>query len=161
MTTYLGAPASQAAMLLLTGRPGDWCNRADTSQRWEITGTDPSQLANWTQTAYPAGSALRVTSATSSATPTPSATTDDVYILTALAAAAAFAAPSGTPTQAQRITIRIKDNGTARALTWNAIYRGVGVSLPTTTVVGKTLYLGMSYNSTDTKWDVLAICQES
>lgn len=161
MTTYLGAPASQVAMLLLTGRPGDWCNRSDTSARWEITGADPTQLANWTQTAYPAAAPLRVTSTTSSATPTPSATTDDVYILTALAAAAAFAVPAGSPTQAQRITIRIKDNGTARALTWNAIYRGIGVTLPTTTVISKTLYVGMAFNSTDTKWDVLAIGLEA
>jgi hypothetical protein len=35
------------------------------------------------------------------------------------------------------------------------------VTLPTTTVISKTLYLGMIYNSTDTKWDVVAVAQEA
>jgi len=103
----------------------------------------------------------RVTSTASSATPTPDVSTTDVYILTALAAAAAFAAPTGTPVQGTKLIVRIKDNGTARALTWDAIYRAIGVTLPTTTVISKTLYLGMIYNSTDTKWDCVATAQEA
>ncbi len=103
----------------------------------------------------------KVTSTTSSATPTPDVSTTDQYILTALAADATFGIPTGTPTDGQRLLVRIKDNGTARALGWNAIYRAIGVTLPTTTVVNKTLYVGMIYNSTDTKWDVIAIAQEA
>lgn len=103
----------------------------------------------------------RVTSTASSATPTPNAGTDDMYVLTALAAAASFAIPAGTPTDGQSLVIRIKDNGTARALTWNAIYRAIGTALPTTTVVNKTLYLGFKYNAADTKWDCLAVSQEA
>lgn len=102
----------------------------------------------------------RVTTEASSGTPTPNADSQDVYALTALAAAAALGAPSGTPTNGQGLIVRIKDNGTARALTYNAIYRAVGVELPTTTVVGKTIYLGMIYNAQDTKWDVIAVAQE-
>lgn len=103
----------------------------------------------------------RVTSVASSGTPTPSADTDDQYQLTALAAAAAFQVPAGTPTNGQPLVIRIKDNGTARALTYDAIYRAIGVTLPATTVISKTLYLGMFYNSADTKWDVVAVAQEA
>ena len=103
----------------------------------------------------------RVTSNASSATPTPDADTADVYLLTALAAAAAFEAPTGTPTDGQSLIIRIKDNGTARALSWNAIYRAVGVSLPTSTVISKTHYLGFVYNSADSRWDCLAVSQEA
>lgn len=103
----------------------------------------------------------RVTSTTSSSTPTPNADNEEIYILTALAAAATFGSPTGTPTQGQRLLIRIKDNGTARTLGWNAIYRAVGVTLPTTTVISKTLYVGCVYNSTDTKWDVIAVAQEA
>ncbi len=103
----------------------------------------------------------RVTSTGSSATPTPNADTDDQYQLTALAATAAFAAPTGTPTDGQPLIIRIKDNGTARALSWNAIYRAVGVTLPTTTVLSKTMYIGMRYNAADTKYDVLAVSVEA
>jgi len=160
MSSYLGSAASQAAMLALTGRPGDWCLRSDLSTRWELTGTDPTQLSGWTQTLYPA-SAVRVTATTSSSTPTPSATTDDMYVVTALAGTATFGAPAGSPIHGQKLIIRIKDNGTARTLAWNAIYRGVGVSLPTTTVVSKTLYVGAVYNLNDTKWDVISVAQEA
>lgn len=103
----------------------------------------------------------RVTSSASSATPTPNADTDDVFILTAQAAAAAFAAPSGTPTDCQPMIIRIKDNGTARALSFDAIYRVVGVTLPTTTVISKMTYIALMYNNAATKWDVLAVNQEA
>lgn len=103
----------------------------------------------------------RVTSTASSTTPTPDVSTTDLYILTALAANATFGVPTGTPVQGTKLTIRIKDNGTSRALSWDAIYRAVGVTLPTTTVISKTLYLGLIYNSTDTKWDVLATGQET
>ena len=52
----------------------------------------------------------------------------------------------------------IKDNGTARSLGWNAIYRASSdLALPATTVLGKTLYCGFIYNSTDTKWDLIAL----
>lgn len=103
----------------------------------------------------------RVTSTASSATPTPNADTDDQYQLTALAAAATFAAPTGTPTDGQPLIIQIKDNGTARTLAWNAIYRAVGVTLPTTTVVSKMLYVGMRYNAAAVKFDVLAVATEA
>ena len=94
-------------------------------------------------------------------TSAPNADTTDVYILTALAAAAEFQIPSGTPVQGQKLLIRIKDNGTGRALTYNAIYRAIGVTLPTTTVANKTHYIGAVYSTTDTKWDVLAVGAEA
>jgi len=81
--------------------------------------------------------------------------------VTALAAALTIAAPVGTLTNALRLVIRIKDDGTARALTWNAIFRVIGVTLPTTTTANKTVYIGCIYNSTDTKWDVVAVKQEA
>lgn len=102
----------------------------------------------------------RVYSEASNATPTPASDSYDVHLITAQAAAAAFAAPTGTPTQGQKLIIRVKDNGAARALTYDAIYRAVGATLPTTTVISKTLYLGFIYNSTDTKWDLVAVSQE-
>ena len=102
----------------------------------------------------------RVTSTTSSATPTPNVANEDVYILTALAVNATFGSPAGTPVQSTKLLIRVKDNATPRTLAWNAIYRAVGVTLPTTTTANKTLYVGCVYNSTDTKWDVIAVTQE-
>jgi hypothetical protein len=99
----------------------------------------------------------RVTTVADSATPTPSADTDDMYIITGLTQTATFGAPTGTPTQGQKIVVRVKDNGTARTLAWNAIYRASSdLSLPTATVANKTMYLGFIYNSTDSKWDLLS-----
>jgi hypothetical protein len=99
----------------------------------------------------------RVTTVADSATPTPAGDDSDMFTVTALAQAATFGAPTGTPTSGQKLIIRILDNGTARALAWNAIYRaGTDVALPTTTVLSKTLYCGFIYNSADTKWDLVA-----
>ena len=103
----------------------------------------------------------RIQSEASNATPTPTSNTTDIHVITAQAAAAAFAAPTGSPVQGQKLIIRIKDNGTARALTWDAIYRAMGTALPTITVLGKTLYLGFIYNFTDTRWDLVASAQEA
>jgi len=96
----------------------------------------------------------------SGATITPAAT-DSLYTVTALATGATFAVPSGTPVNNHKLLIRIKDNGGAQTLNWNAIYRAVGVTLPTTTVAGKTHYIGMVYNSADVKWDVIAVTKEA
>jgi hypothetical protein len=105
--------------------------------------------------------AKRVTSITSSSTPTPNADTTDLYKVTALAATATFGAPTGTPQDGQTMILRIKDNATARALNWNAIYRVIGVVLPTTTVVSKWIIIGLIYDATDTKWDVVGVLQEA
>jgi hypothetical protein len=102
----------------------------------------------------------RVGTVVDSATPTPAGDSQDMFTVTALAQAATFGAPTGTPTDGQKLIIRIKDNGTARALSWNAIYRVIGVTLPITTVISKTAYIGLIYNNADSKWDCVAVGQE-
>jgi hypothetical protein len=95
---------------------------------------------------------------------TPTSDTTNQYTITALGAAATFAIPSGTPIDGQKLTIRIKDNGTARALTWTTSaggYRIIGTTLPTTTVISKTVYVGCVYNSADSFWDVVAVAQQA
>lgn len=88
--------------------------------------------------------------------------TTDVGTLAALASAVTFAAPGpGIPTDGQTLLIRIKDNGSPRAITWNAIFRAMGVTLPTTTVLGKWLYITCVYNKGDSKWDVIEVRQEA
>lgn len=94
----------------------------------------------------------------SSSTPIPNANNTDIFTVTALAETATFGVPTGTPLNGQKLMIRIKDNATARILAWNAIYRaGTDVSLPLTTVISKTIYCGFIYNSTDSKWDLMAV----
>ena len=104
-----------------------------------------------------------ITTTASSATPTPTGgSLRNFFTVTALAEGATFAAPSGTPANGNRLVIRILDNGTARTLAWNAIYRRLEFALPTTTVISKTLYLGFIYNSAGTgTWDMVAINQEA
>lgn len=101
-------------------------------------------------------------SVSSSATPTPAVTSQfHHYSLTALAAGATFGAPTGSPANGWRLMLRIKDNGTARALAFNAVFRAIGVTLPTTTTASKTHYIGCMWNSADSKWDVIAVGKEA
>jgi hypothetical protein len=97
----------------------------------------------------------RVQSVASAATVTATSLNDLVKI-TAQAAALTLANPTGTFAEGQALIFRIKDNGTARAITFGANFRAVGVTLPTTTTISKTTYVGCIYNSTDTKFDVIA-----
>jgi len=85
----------------------------------------------------------------------------DEFVITAQAGALKFNNPSGTPVEGQKLIIRIKDNGTACALTYDTQFRSIGNALPTTTVLSKTLYMGLIFNATDTKWDLVAVAQEA
>lgn len=103
----------------------------------------------------------RIISTASTATLTIDVDATDVAVITAQAAGLTVAAPTGSPFNGQRLMIRIKDNGTARSISWNAIFRAIGVTLPTTTVISKTHYIGAAYNSADSKYDVLAVGAEA
>ena len=110
-----------------------------------------------------AGAAMRAPRiGTTASASTITADTDsyDQYNVTALAVDATIDWPGGNPQHGQKLIYRIKDNGAARALTWDSVFRAIGVELPTTTVIGKTLYVGCILNPTDSKWDVVAVAQE-
>lgn len=123
----------------------------------------PTMAANWlalpfvttsgTQTLTSKRLDPRVTSTTSASSLTPSYSTADIYVYTALAANLTINAPSGT-TNGGRIRYRFKDDGVSRTLTWNAIFRAIGVTLPAATTAGKWMYVDTVYNSADTRWDV-------
>lgn len=105
----------------------------------------------------------RVTTETSSATPTINTDNTDMHTITALAAAITSMTSnlSGTPTNGQKLIIRIKDDGTARAITWGASFASRGATLPTTTVLSKYQYNGFIWNSTTNTWDCVATVNES
>jgi hypothetical protein len=106
----------------------------------------------------------RIGTVADAATITPTGDDSDQYNVTALAQAATIAAPSGTPTNGQRLVLRIKDNGTGRVLTWttsSGAYRAIGTTLPITTIANKTVYVGCIYNAADTFWDVVAVAQQA
>lgn len=66
-------------------------------------------------------------------------------------------APTGTPVNGQQLLLRLTCTN-AQTFSWNAIFRGsTDQALPTATSGGgKEDYLGFIYNSTDSKWDLIA-----
>lgn len=127
---------------------------ADATKRGALSSTD------WSEFNSKASYTPRVQTVFSSASVTPTATNDQV-VITAQAVGLTLQNPSGTPVQGQAIMIRIKDSGVAQSILFDTQYRAIGVTLPTTTVANKTLYIGMIYNSNDVKWDILGINQEA
>lgn len=105
------------------------------------------------QLSIPSWNNQRVRTITSDAAPIPDCDSTDIFIITALAVNTVIGAPTGTPRQAQKLLFRIKDAGVAKTVGWNAIYKGIGLTLIATTVAGKEFYIGFYYNSTDTKWE--------
>ncbi|MEA5367718.1 hypothetical protein VA596_49865 [Amycolatopsis sp., V23-08] len=51
---FLGAVASQAAMLALAGQRGDWCTRTDLGTDWQLIAEPATSLASWREHTYPA-----------------------------------------------------------------------------------------------------------
>jgi hypothetical protein len=105
------------------------------------------------------GTAPRVvTLVAASDTYTPNVDTTDVALISAPAAAFTLAAPTGTPANRQRLRIDITSDATGRVPTWNAAYISSGIAaLPTTALpASKTVSLGFEYNSTISKYVLLA-----
>jgi hypothetical protein len=70
--------------------------------------------------------------------------------------------PTGTPVNGQQIQYRIKqDTNGSRTINWGTVFRfGTDVPTPTlTTTASKTDYVGFQYNTTDSKWDCLAVAK--
>ena len=103
----------------------------------------------------------RVSTAVSAASIAPDVASFDQYCLTAQAVALAVNASTGIPVNGTKLLFRFLDNGTARAITWDATYVAIGVTLPTTTVINKTTYVGCIYNTNNTRWDVIAVTTQA
>lgn len=100
--------------------------------------------------------APRTVTVATAGTLTPNADTQDVTAVTAQAGGITIAAPTGTPVNGQTLTIRLRDNGTTRAIVWNAVYSAfTPTDLRTATIVGKTLLFQFIYNSTESQWQLL------
>jgi len=103
----------------------------------------------------------RTVTTTSNAAVTPNIAVYDQYNYTALAVNLTINAPTGSPVDGNKILFRIIDNGTTRTLTWNATYTAIGVTLPTATTASKMVYVGCVYNSTNTRWDAIAVSTQA
>lgn len=106
------------------------------------------------------GVTQRVVTTTDDATAVIDVTLTDVYELSAVANNTTFST-TGTPADGQKMTIRFKDAGTSKTITWNAIFAAIGVSLPTSTTPSKWHYVGCMYNSAASKFHVLSASVES
>jgi hypothetical protein len=100
--------------------------------------------------------------ASTSGTVTPASDTYDQvnYLLTGTAA---FAVPSGTPTNGQKLNIRLYAAST-QTVSWTTSstgYREIGTTLPLSVAAGKTVYVGAVWNSTDSFWDVVAVATQA
>ena len=100
----------------------------------------------------------RTTSVVSGTSITPNCDTTDIVTQTNTAAAGTLTinAPTGTPTNFQKLTIRVTTTN-LQTLSFNTIYAGsTDLALPSSMTAGTTNYLGFVYNSTSTKWQLIA-----
>jgi len=104
----------------------------------------------------------RLTTITSSATPTVNTDNCDCVRITAQAAAITSVTTnlSGTPVACQKLLFEILDDGTARAITWGASFASGPATLPTTTTVNKILYTGFIWSAARSKWICIATGSE-
>ena len=147
---------------ILFVRPTFGSALGQTDSNVQITGLAGNDIlryvgssSRWENTPF-----VRIGTVASSASITINADIYDQYNITALAVDTTFNAPSGTPLNGQKLVIRILDNGVTRNLTWNAIFRVIGTTLPAATTANKTTYVGCIYNTAATKWDVVAVTTE-
>lgn len=96
----------------------------------------------------------RLTSITSSATPTVNTDNTDCVNITALAVAITSMTTNltGTPSDFDQLEYRILDNGTARAITWGASFVAGPTALPTTTTLSKTLHVYFEWDAVRAAW---------
>lgn len=100
-----------------------------------------------------------IQSVVSAATVTPTFSNDMVTI-TAQAVGLTLGNWTGTPIPCWSLGVRIFDDGNAQTIAYDTQYRAMGVILPLTTVVGKTIYLGIIYNEVDDMFDIVSVNEE-
>lgn len=96
----------------------------------------------------------RAVTMTDAATVTIDSDVTDLALLLTLSQDTTMANPTGTPTQAQILKVRVKSSS-VRTWTWGSKFRGsTTAALPSATSgSSKTDYYTFVYNLTDTKWD--------
>lgn len=169
-TTYGGITASSGGSTFYSFNLHVFRNGAGSTEYMRITSAGNVSIGNTNNTykldvtgdaRFSGRLVPNVQSLTSSDTVTPVATANAMVSISAQAVALAFAAPSGTPLDGQRLMIRLKDNGTSQTISWNAAYIAGGAALPTATTAGKWAHINFIYNTTNSKWMCIAVAQEA
>lgn len=102
----------------------------------------------------------RVNTVASSATPAINTNTTDLFTITALAVAitSITSGLTGTPTDGQKLMIRITGDATPRTIAWGTSFVSSGVAtLLATTAASKTHIVGLVYDLNATKWVCVAV----
>lgn len=101
---------------------------------------------------------LGVTQWTDAATVTPDSDATLFGFLATVSQDTTLANPTGTPSNGQPLTMRIKSSA-VRTWTWGANYRGSNDKALPTGSAGSSLteYYKFIYNSADTKWDLVSV----
>lgn len=100
-------------------------------------------------TATTSGSSIQTITSASTITPV---ATNDLVSVSALAVNTTIANPSGTAAAGQGFVITIKDDGTARTLTWGSNYVGMDGAPVATTTAGKLVDIPVRYSAILSKW---------
>jgi len=100
----------------------------------------------------------RVYSTTSASSLTPEISTYDIFEFTALAENLTINNhSSSTPVNGEMMMFIIKDNGTARTISWGNKFANGCATLPTTTTKNKRSWILVQWNSTDSKWYCISV----
>jgi hypothetical protein len=83
----------------------------------------------------------------------------DILISTSQSGSITFGPATTTPFNGQKMIFRMTASSTVSISfdTGTNGYRAIGVTLPTTLASGFTMYIGCIWNSTASKWDVVAV----
>lgn len=159
--------ASTQDAIVLAGRAGGTSSYAVTLTPATLASNTTLTLPNVTDTvtAIAATQTLtnkrvtpRVSTTTSSGTPTINTDNVDMFGLTALAVnITSFTTNlSGTPTDGQKLWIYIVGTAT-RTITWGDSFEASTIALPTTTVSTARLDVGFVWNAATSKWRCVAV----
>ena len=131
-----------------------------TSGAYAFTGT----LTNTTTVTFPTSGTFatilpRVVNTATASSITINGDTTDIATManTELVGTFTINAPSGTPTNGQKLIFRLSSTA-VQTFSWNAIFQGsTDVALPTaSSSSGKYDYMGFIYNSINSKWQMVA-----
>lgn len=163
--TYTGAtsnppPGGSSGMLINVGRistgGGQFSVRETSSgsaiKGW-FRGYNGGTFSAWVEIAHRYWAALTAASGTVNI----NLDAEDAVIRTALSANVTINNPTGTKFNGRVVAVRLRDNGSARTITWGSEYRGMTTALPATTVANKTLYVYFVVNADENTLDILNV----
>lgn len=114
---------------------------------------DTNLYYSWSGAAWvPLLHSTRVSSITSSATPSINVSTTDQFEILTLSVAITGVTVTGTAVDGQQLRVRIKGDATPRAITWGASFVAGPAALLTTTAANKTHLSTFIYDSVAAKF---------